>query len=309
MKNILISPSSFGQISPKPLELLRKHGFEVIGNPYGRKLSESEVINLGKNCVGIIAGVEALTDKVMDAIPTLRCISRVGVGMDNIDLEYAKTKGITVVNTPKGPTQAVAELALGLTLSLLRLIPQANADMKRRIWKKHTGNLLLGKVIGVIGLGSIGRKVAELFCALDNRVIGFDPKPEKEWLCKNNVELMSFDELLAESDVILLHIPGNSDNSAIIGRHEIDKLRDGAFLINLARGGVVDEQALYNALVARKINAAAIDVFSVEPYDGPLCDLENVILTPHLGSYAKEGKLNMEIDAVQNIINALGNAY
>lgn len=308
MNKVLTSPSSIGKIGPEPFELLKEHGFEVINNPYGRRMTEDEVIDLARDCVGIVAGVEPLTAKVMDTLPNLKCISRVGVGMDNVDLKYAKLKGIEVVNTPKGPTQAVAELALGLTLSLLRQIPQADAEMKKRIWKKHTGNLLQGKIIGVIGLGSIGQRVAELFCALGNSVIGFDPYPDKKWLNDNDVRLMNFNEILSNSDIILLHIPGNKDNSAIIGKHEIDIFKDGAFLVNLARGGVVDEKALYEALAEKKLTAAAIDVFSQEPYDGPLCDLENVILLPHLGSYAKEGKLNMEIDAVRNLIKVLKNA-
>lgn len=305
MKKILISPSSMGKVGPEPFQLLEKHGFKVINNPYGRKLTEEEVIEIGKDCIGIVAGVEPLTARVMDAIPNLKCISRVGVGMDSVDLDYAVKKGISVVNTPKGPTQAVAELALGLTLSMLRKIPHADADMKKRIWKKQTGNLLTEKIIGVIGFGSIGKKVAELFSNLGNQVIGFDPCPDEKWLNEVVVELKSFEQTLSNADIILLHVPGNKDKIPVISKKEIEAMKQGAFLVNLARGGVVDEEALYDALVNNKLTAAAIDVFSEEPYDGPLCDLDNVILTPHLGSYAKEGKLKMEVDAVQNLIEIL----
>lgn len=302
---ILASPSSMGQVGPEPFNLLKEYGYEIINNPYGRKLTEDEVIELASSCVGIVAGVEPLTSRVMDACTQLKCISRVGVGMDSVDLEYAKKKGIKVVNTPAGPTRAVAELALAVTLSLLRKIPQADADLKNRIWKKQTGNLLLGKTIGLLGLGRIGRTTAELFRGLGNPVIGFDLNPQKDWAKKNYVELMSKEEVISNCDILSIHVPADENGKPIFAKGEIDKMKDGSFLINLSRGGIVDEDALYNALVDGKLTGAAIDVFSEEPYDGPFCDLENVILTPHLGSYAKEGKLQMEIDAVKNLINVL----
>ena len=302
---ILTSPSSMGQVGPKPFELLKEHAFEVINNPYGRKLTEDEVIELASDCVGIVAGVEPLTKKVLDACKHLKCISRVGVGMDNVDLEYAKEKGITVVNTPKGPTRAVAEMVVGMTFALLRHIPQADADLKNRIWKKRVGNLLQGKVIGVLGLGNIGRTTAEMFRGLGNEVIGFDLKPNKAWGREYNVTFMSLSEVLSNCDILTIHIPSKSDGAPVIGETEINRMKDGSFFINLSRGGVVDEKAMIQALKNEKLTAAAIDVFSQEPYSGPLCDLQNVILTPHLGSYAKEGKLQMEIDAVQNLIDEL----
>jgi len=304
---ILLSPSSFGKIGNNPLEILKQNGFEAINNPYGRKLSEEEVIDLATDCVGIVAGVEPLTARVMDALPKLKCISRVGVGMDSVDLEYARQKGITVVNTPDGPTRAVAEFTLAMTMSLLRRIPQANANLKQKKWKKEIGNLLFGKKIGVIGLGRIGRMVAEQFRSLGNQVIGFDLDPDSNWAQHNGVLLSDMDTLLKESDIITLHIPGNADKTPLIGPSELSKCKDGAFLINAARGGVVDEDALYQALKLNKLKGAAVDVFSKEPYDGPLCELDNVILTPHLGSYAAEGKLQMEIDAVKNLIQGLKN--
>ncbi len=308
-RTILISPSSFGKISDEPFRLLKEVGFNFINNPYGRKLSEEEVIDLAADCVGIIAGVEPLTAKVMDALPKLKCISRVGAGMDNVDLEYASRKGITVVNTPDGPTRAVAELTLAMTMSLLRRIPQANANLKQKKWEKELGNLLFGKIIGVIGLGRIGRMVASQFRSLGNQVIGCDLNPDPEWAQNNGVLLSDMGNLLKEADILTLHIPGNADKPPVIGRSELSKCKDGAFLINIARGGVVDEDALYQALKLGKLKGAAVDVFSNEPYDGVLCELENIILTPHLGSYASESKLQMEIDAVKNLIQGLNNEF
>ncbi|GGB10884.1 phosphoglycerate dehydrogenase [Mucilaginibacter rubeus] len=302
---ILTSPSSFGQVGNEPVELLLQNGYEVINNPYGRKLTEDEVIELAADCIGIVAGVEPLTARVMDALPKLKCISRVGIGMDSVDLKYAAEKGIIVTNTPDGPTRAVAELTLAMTLSLLRKIPQAHADLKNKVWKKQVGNLFLNKVVGVVGLGRIGKLVSQLFRGIGNPVIGYDPYADAAWATDNGVELVDFDTLLTKADVVTVHVPGNEDGSAVIGAKEIDLMKTGAFLVNISRGGIVDEEALYNALAANKLTGAAIDVFSSEPYSGPLCDLDNVVLTPHLGSYAEEGKLLMEIDAVKNLINAL----
>lgn len=302
---VLTSPSSMGQCGSEPFDLLRSNGYEIINNPYGRKLTEDEVIELAKDCVGIVAGVEPLTARVMDALPGLKCISRVGVGMDNVDLEYAKQKGIIVLNTPEGPTRGVAELTLAMTMALLRRIPQADAALKQHKWKKQIGNLILDKKIGIIGLGRIGKAVSELFRGINNPVIGYDPYANKEWADANGVELGTLEQVLRQADILTLHIPGNKDKSPVIGTKEIGLMKDGAFLINIARGGVVDEEALYEALKKGKLAGAAIDVYSQEPYNGPLCDLENIVLTPHLGSYAKEGKLKMEIDACQNLIDAL----
>lgn len=305
MSKILTSPSSFGQVGSEPVDLLVDNGYEVINNPYGRKLTEDEVIELAKDCIGIVAGVEPLTPRVMDALPALKCISRVGIGMDSVDLKYAAQKGITVTNTPNGPTRSVAELTLAMTFALLRKIPQADADLKKRLWKKQTGNLLFNKVIGVVGLGRIGRLVSEMFRGLGNPVIGYDPYADAAWAESKGVNLVDFDTVLKTADIITLHVPGNEDKSAVIGSKEFELIKSSAMLINISRGGIVDEAALYDALTTKKIASAAIDVFNEEPYDGPLCDLENVVLTPHLGSYAEEGKLLMEIDAVNNLIAVL----
>lgn len=304
---VLTSPSSFGQISQIPFDLLKKNGFDVINNPYGRKLTENEVIELAKDCIGIVAGVESLSSSVLDSLPLLKCISRVGVGMDNVDLDYAKGKGIIVVNTPDGPTRSVAELTLAMTLALLRKIPQADSAMKNKQWNKQIGNLIFGKQIGIIGLGRIGRLVAELFTGIGNPVIGFDLYPDEKWAKEKGVKIKTFDEVIREADILTLHIPGNKNNEAVIGEKELQKMKSDGFLINISRGGVVDEDALYHALSTKKLSGAAVDVFSKEPYNGLLCNLDNIVLTPHLGSYAKEGKIQMEIDAVNNLLNVLNN--
>lgn len=302
---ILLSSSSIGQFSTKPFDLLEANGYELVKNPYGRKLTQDETISLGKDCVGIVAGVEILNSSVIDSLPNLKCISRVGVGMDSIDIPYAEHKGIKVLNTPNGPTRAVAELTLGLTISLLRKIPNAHCDLKNKIWKKQTGNLLYGKKVGVLGLGRIGKMVAEMFRSLGNNVVGYDLYPNLDWAEKHKIKILDLEQLMSECDIITIHIPGNIDGSIVLNHEELSYLKNGAFLVNVSRGGVINEDALYENLIKGKLSGAALDVFSNEPYSGKFCDLNNVILTPHIGSYAKEGRLKMEEDAVLNLINAL----
>ena len=302
---ILLSPSSIGQISSAPLDLLTSNGYEIIINPYGRKLTSNEVVSLASDCIGIVAGLEPLDKTVLNKLPKLKCISRVGVGMDNIDIDYAEEKGIKIINTPDGPTRAVAELTLGLTMSLLRKIPSANNDIKNKNWKKYTGNLLFNKKIGVLGLGRIGKNVSELFLGLGNEVYGYDINPDLEWVKKKNFYLKGFNEILSTCDIITVHIPGSNNSKPFISKKELNLMKKDSILINVSRGGVVDETDLFNFLKENKILGAAVDVFNEEPYYGPLCDLDNIILTPHMGSYAKEGKLQMEIDAVNNLISSL----
>ncbi|GAG59110.1 unnamed protein product, partial [marine sediment metagenome] len=219
--------------------------------------------------------------------------------------DYAKKKGISVVNTPDGPTLPVAELTLAMTMALLRKIPQAHYNMKNKVWKKEIGNLLSGKVVGVIGLGRIGKKVASIFRALGNKVVSYDLMPDNDWATQNSVAVCSMDEVLKKSDIITLHIPGNADKSPVLSKRELTMMKLSAILINIARGGVIDEEALYESLKKLEIGGAALDVYANEPYEGPLLELDNVILTPHLGSYAFEAKLQMEIDAVKNLINEI----
>lgn len=305
MKKILVSPSSFGECGNEPLEILMRNNFDIIRNPFGKKLTEEEVMDLGRECVGIVAGVEPFTKKVIDALSDLKCISRVGIGLDNIDLEYAKRKGIVIKNTPDGPSQSVAELTVGLVFNIIRSISLADQNIRRGIWRKEIGNLVQDKIIGILGLGRIGKLVAKMFLALENQVYAFDLVEDQEWLRKNYVKMVKKETLFKEADIITIHVPGNKDGSPIITKEELKLMKDSAYLINISRGGVVDEEALFHYLKTKIICGAAIDVFKEEPYEGNLTKLDNVVLTPHLGSYAKESKLKMEIEAVMNLIDAL----
>ena len=299
---ILISPTTFGTCGKQPLELLEKENCEVILNPFGRKMTPDEVIKLGKNCIGIVAGDEPLNATVLESLSSLRCISRCGIGMDNVDLEKAKELGIGVRNTPDEPTRAVAELTVGVIFDVLRNISYCDREIREGRWNKEMGSLLLNKRVGILGLGRIGRMVAELLSGLGATVFGTDVQPDTRWLATHKVSLLSFEDLVRESNILCIHIPYSKDNRHIIGKKEIESMKIGAYLINLSRGGIVDEDALYQALKSNYMAGAAFDVFEQEPYIGPLTELDNVILTPHIGSYAKESRLKMEVQAVKNLL-------
>lgn len=303
---ILITPSSFAKCGNQPLELLRKNNYITILNPYGRKMTPDEVIQLGKECIGIIAGVESLNSKVFKSLSSLRCISRVGVGIDNVDLKCAKELGLIVKNTPEGPTRAVGELTIGLIFDMLRKISFRDRELRKGKWNKEMGYLLQDKKIGIIGLGRIGRTVAELLSTLGARVSGNDINPDTNWAKIKNVPLLPLSVLLKDSDIVCIHI-SSSGNIPLIRKKEIDMMKKGSFLVNISRGGVIDEDALYVALDNGYLAGAALDVFDQEPYSGPLTKLDNVILTPHIGSYAKESRLEMETQAVKNLLEVLKN--
>lgn len=307
MKKILVSPSSFGQCGSEPLDLLVKHGFAVIENPYGRKLTEDEIITVAGEMDGVVAGVESYSKNVIDQLPNLKCISRVGVGIDSVDVEYCKQKNIELIITPEGPTQAVAELSIGLALDLLRRISLSDRRIREGIWKKEVGNLIKNKKVGVIGLGRIGKRTAGLYKALGCQVSAFDVYPDHEWMKSNDIAYADLDSLLSDSQIITIHIPKTSDGKPLLTTSELAKLRSDVLLINLARGGVINEPDLLEFLKSNPSAFAALDVFEKEPYNGPFKELENVLLTPHLGSYAFESKLQMEIDAVQNLIDFFNN--
>ena len=302
---ILISPTSFGKCGNQPLDLLEKNNYEAILNPFNRKMTSSEIIDLGRDCIGIVAGVESLNAGVLESLPYLRCISRCGSGIDTVDIEKAKELNIVVKNTPYGPTRAVAELTIGLIFDTLRQISSRDRSIRNGKWNKQMGFLLKDKTVGVLGLGRIGRNVAELLLKLDARVIGSDINPDKKWLEKTKIPLFSFDKLIKKSDILCIHVSFSSDSKYLIGEKEIASMKKDSYIVNLSRGGIVDEKALYNALKSKHLASAAIDVFQQEPYKGPLIELDNIVITPHIGSYAKESRLEMEIEAVENLLDVL----
>lgn len=304
MNKILISSSTFGEYSSEPIDMLKKAGLEVVLNPYKRRLKPEEVVDLAEDCVGIIAGVEDLDGHTLSQLKKLQVISRVGIGLENIELEAAEKLGITIKNTPDAPTQAVAEMAIGLILNLLRNISLEDRLMHAGKWEKKIGGLLSGKTIGIIGIGRIGKRVAELLQGMNVKTVACDLAPDAAWAEKHGVGLVSLDALLRSSDIVTIHV---SHRGVLLRDKELRIMKKGSCIVNLCRGNIVEEEALYNALKDSRLAGAALDVFSDEPYSGPLATLDNVILTPHIGSYAKESRIVMETEAARNLLEVLNN--
>lgn len=305
MSNIVVSTSSFDVQDNPPLQRLITEGVRIITNPHGRKLTETEIGGLlNADTIGVIAGVEPLTEAVLEAAPALRVISRCGTGVDNVDLDAAQRRNIAVRRTPEAPAAAVAELALGLMLTSLRRIAECDKRLRIGDWYRPPGRLLGDCVIGLVGLGAIGRRVAELCRAFGATVLAADPDPE---VVPEGVELTDLDDLLGRADIISLHIPLTADTVKLIGRAALSRMRPGAVLVNTSRAGVVDEKALAGALVGQDISAA-LDVFENEPYHGPLSSYDNTVLTPHIGSNTRETRRLMELEAAENLVQELHDA-
>jgi D-3-phosphoglycerate dehydrogenase len=302
MNSLIISTSSFDTGNNPAIQRLLQQGFQVVTNPHKRKLTEDEIIELlSDGATGLIAGIEPLTERVFQSAPNLKVISRCGAGLDSVDLAAAKHHGITVLNTPEAPAQAVAELTLGLMLTLLRQINPIDRAVRNGEWPRTQGRLLAAQTVGIIGLGYIGRRVARLCQAFEATVIAHDPFATQ---IPDGVTLMLLQQLLASADIITLHTPYSADTHHMLNAETIAAMKPEAIVINAARGGLVDEDALLAALQSGKISAA-LDVFEQEPYHGPLIESGNVILTSHVGSLARESRQRMEIEAAENLLQGL----
>jgi len=300
---ILVALSSFSAQSPTPLERLIESGIPFKLHTTGKRITQEELLKEGKDATVILAGVETYSSSIIAQLPKLQCISRLGVGVDAIDLNYAKERGVLIANTPTIPIQAVAELALTMFLSLSRNIPTQINLMQRRIWDRIPTHLLFGRTIGLIGLGKIGQKVAELCNAFNTNILAYDPFVKKELAESLNIKLVEKDQLLKTSDIVSIHASKSTDQNVLIGKNDLEIMRKGSILVNLARGEMVDESALIEALTSGHIGGAGLDVFEKEPYSGPLCDFNNVILTPHSATMPIETRVAMELECLENGIN------
>lgn len=296
-EKILIGPSTFSEADSSPLERLRRAGCEIIVNPFGRKLTKAELCELlAKGITGLIAGLEPLEEDVLER-SRLRVISRCGAGLSNIDLKAAGKLKIKVYATPDAPTLAVAELTVGAMLCLIRMLPEMDRELHLGNWTKKIGAQLKRKKVAIIGFGRIGRKVAELLGPFEADIIVVDPKPDK---AAKKYKLLPLRNALKTADIVTIHASGDS---AIIGKEELKLVKRGSYLLNAARGALVEEKALVSALEDGRIKAAWLDTFETEPYSGPLRKYPQVILTPHIGSYTAECRKDMEMEAVNNLIN------
>ncbi|MCK5604521.1 phosphoglycerate dehydrogenase, partial [Candidatus Pacearchaeota archaeon] len=271
--------------------------------PYGRKLTEDEVSTLIQEHkpVAMVAGVEPLTRIVFQKAEGLKVVARCGIGMDSVDSEAADEFGISVSNTPDAPTIPVAELTIGMILALLRKLHVIDASIRSGGWDRPMGNLLHGKTVGLIGCGRIGSYVSKLLSVFGCEVLGCDPAcRQNDYFC-----LLGVDDLLSKSDIVCLHIPYSEETHHFMNKKRILAMKENSILVNTARGGLIDEDALYNALKTGHLAGAAIDSFEQEPYTGNLREFDNVLLTAHMGSYAKEGRVLMEQQAADNMLHSL----
>ncbi len=302
-KVVAIGPSSFAEEEDAPLRLLQQAGVEVKPNPYGRRLTEPEIIEHLKGVDGLLAGLEPLNRAVLaSAAPRLKALARVGIGMTNVDLDAARELGVLVSNTPDGPVNAVAEMTLAALLALGRKLILSNNALHEGGWKKLIGTGLSGTPVLLIGYGRIGRRVGELLHAFGAEVLVYDPGLEAG--PPPGVRRMAtLEDGLRAAEVISLHASGEE---CLLGAREFACMRDGVLLLNSARGGLVDEESLLTALDMGKVGGVWFDAFWQEPYKGRLIEYPQALLTPHVGTYTRQCRLDMECAAVKNLLRDLG---
>ncbi|WP_456396628.1 hydroxyacid dehydrogenase [Thermococcus sp.] len=291
----------------KAFEVLRNAGFEVLYEEYP---DEERLVELVKDVEAIIVRSKPkVTRKVIEAAPKLRVIGRAGVGLDNIDLEAAKERGIEVVNSPGASSRSVAELALALMFNVARKIAFADRRMREGVWAKKQclGMELEGKTLGIVGFGRIGYQIAKIAKAMGMNLLLYDPYPNEERAREVGGKFVGLEELLKESDVITLHVPLLDSTYHLINEERLKLMKPTAILINAARGPIVDTDALVKALREGWIAGAALDVFEEEPLPKghPLTELDNVVLTPHIGASTVEAQMRAGVQVAEQIVEIL----
>lgn len=291
---VAVGASSFAKSSKEAWNILTEKGFEIRNNPYGRKLTKSETIDFLSDADGLLAGLEVLDEDVFSSCSKLKAVARIGIGMDNVDCDAAKRHGIKVSNTPDAPTEAVSEMCLTALLTLSRNVVFADRGLHEHRWSKAIGFSLHGKTILFIGYGRIGRAFAELLKPFGMTILYTDPA-----FSDGSIEL---EEGLKRADIISLHASGKD---AILTQNRFAEMKDGVVILNSARGSLIDEEALCDALESGKVRSAWLDVFREEPYDGILAEDSRVLLTPHISTYTDRCRHDMEMQAACNIIRDL----
>ncbi len=303
--NVLITFPPVVRNPGRHTELLREAGCRISHSDIDRPLTAAEMIPLVRDIDAIIAGGETIDASVLSAAPRLKVISRHGVGYDAIDLAAATRGGVVVTTTPGTNHIAVAELALGLMISVARRIPQMRDELLAGEWRRQPGSELAGKTLGIVGLGRIGKALAVRGRAMDMAIVAHDSRPDHAFAAAHCVHLAPLDEVLARSDFLSLHAPAIPGDPPIIGAAQLRRMKSTAYLINTARGSLVDEAALHASLVEQRLGGAALDVFANEPPTGsPLLALPMVVATPHIGG-TREAGASTALMAVQNALQVL----
>lgn len=304
---MLVTPTSYGKNDPRLKTELEALTGSVTYNPTGKPLSSNEVAALLQGVDGYIAGLDAIDRSALAKADKLKVISRYGVGVDNVDLEAAKEKGIVVTNTPGANSVSVAELALSLILALARQIPDAVQAVRQGKWPRLNGISLEDKTIGILGLGAIGKKLARRLAGFDCHLLAYDPFADTTFAIENGITLESLDKVIEKSDFISLHLPLLPETRGLVNAEFLAHMKEGAFLINTSRGEIVDETALLHALESGHLRGAGLDAFMVEPPDptNPLLRLQQVAATPHLGAQTDGATRNMGWLAMKDCLAVL----
>ena len=299
-KTVLITNASFGMYSPRPMELLREAGFEVQWIPGATRRQILE--NIGDKDA-LLVGVEPADGEIIAAGRRLKVISKHGVGIDNIDTAAAAARGILVKNAPGTNSDAVADFAFGLMLDAARSISASDRALRAGKWPRTAGESVWGATLGIIGLGAIGKGMALRAKGFHMRLLAYDVFWNEDFAREHGVQRAELDQIYRESDFITIHAALTEETRNMIGREQFERMKPNAILVNTARGGIVDESDLYDALTSGQICGAALDAFSVEPAkDIPLFSLENVVVTPHLGAFSKEAMTRMSLVSAENIV-------
>ncbi|AEF16990.1 Glyoxylate reductase [Thermoanaerobacterium xylanolyticum LX-11] len=302
---VVATAVTFGKINKEPLKRLEEFGCEVILNPFGRPLTNEEMIEYASDADALIVGNDKVTSNVIENCKNLKVIAKHGVGVDGIDIKTANRLGIIVTNAPASNNQEVADLAFGLLIMLARGLYQANYDTKAGRWIKPTGISLYKKIIGIVGLGAIGTAAAKRAKGFDMNILGYDIKENPSAL-EIGVKYVALEELLSKSDFVTLHLPLTNNTLNILNADRLKIIKKGAILVNTARSQLIDYDALYKSLVDGTLKGYATDVYDFEPPAHlPLFDLPNVILTPHIGGTTIESNRRMGDTAVDNVIAVL----
>jgi D-3-phosphoglycerate dehydrogenase len=306
---ILVTPTSFTKNKrTKAMDMLTAFTEDIVFNDLGRPLEAAEIIERLDGVDGYIAGLDYITAEAINAAPaSLKVISRYGAGCDRVDTQAAKSKGIAVTSTPGANAQAVADLALGLMLSVARKIPYLDKKTKEGGWVRSTGQELYKKTLGIVGLGAIGKNVAKRAAGFSMDILAYDPYGDANYMAQNNIKNVSLEYLLQNSDFVSLHLPINNETRHIVDASALATVRQGAIIINTSRGGLIDEAAAYEALVSGRLGGLGLDAFEQEPpvLTAPLFTLDNVVTTPHTGAHTFEATEGMGVMAVQNLIDVL----
>ena len=306
MPKVLITTVPFGDKSSLPLEMLEKAGIEYLINPLKKKLTENQLAELVSESDVIIAGTEPITEKVMAQSTKLKLISRVGIGLDSVDLIAAKKRGIKVSYTPDAPSPAVAELALGMMLTLLRSVHISNIQIHQGKWHRIFGRRLTEITIGVIGMGRIGTHLLRCIKGFDTLpVLANDIMPNDELSREFNLKWVTKERIYKEADIISLHLPLTHLTKNMIRREQLLSMKPEAMIINTSRGGIINESDLYDVMMKGHLSGAAIDVFEHEPYTGKLAEIERCLLTAHMGSMSIDCRTQMEVEATEEAIRFL----